>query len=204
MWPWRSRLLPRCTVLICVKIKRKTLNVTMVFRHLLQSLYANTLTVLCRVEVWRCVTYKAGFGLDDWIYWHLIHSTRNKRQYSAIADLHTSQFVTHTHTLGFSVFTSRILATDSLQFHCHFKSHMKSSFRSLIPFLPLFCSCQFRRLDSIHLLPSSYPGRLASRNSTLHSSTAIFCWTLPYNHFAQITQETQHVLLTRRVYRAVA
>jgi hypothetical protein len=26
---------------------------------------------------------------------------------------------------------------------------MKSSFRSLIPFLPLFCSCHFRRLDSV-------------------------------------------------------
>jgi hypothetical protein len=26
---------------------------------------------------------------------------------------------------------------------------MKSSFHSLIPFLPLFCNCQFRRLDSI-------------------------------------------------------
>jgi hypothetical protein len=31
--------------------------------------------------------------------------------YSAIADLHTLQF-TVTHALGFSVFTSRILATD--------------------------------------------------------------------------------------------
>jgi hypothetical protein len=31
---------------------------------------------------------------------------------------------------------------------------MKSSFHSLIPFLPLFCSCQFRRLDSIQFLCS--------------------------------------------------
>jgi hypothetical protein len=44
---------------------------------------------------------------------------------------------------------------------------MKSSFHRLIPFLPLFCNCQ---LNSIPLLPSPYPGRLASRNSTLHSS----------------------------------
>jgi hypothetical protein len=35
------------------------------------------------------------------------------------------------------------------QSHCHLKSHTKSSFRNLIAFLPLFCSCQFRRLDSI-------------------------------------------------------
>jgi hypothetical protein len=42
---------------------------------------------------------------------------------------------TVTHTLGFSVFTSRILATDLLQSHCHFKSHMNSSLHSLIQFL---------------------------------------------------------------------
>jgi hypothetical protein len=35
------------------------------------------------------VTYKVDFGLNDWIYWHLIHTTRNYRQCSAIADLHT-------------------------------------------------------------------------------------------------------------------
>jgi hypothetical protein len=57
------------------------------------------------------VTYKTGSGLDDWIYWSLIHTTRDYRQYSAIADLHTLQF-TVTHALGFLVFSSRILATD--------------------------------------------------------------------------------------------
>jgi hypothetical protein len=35
----------------------------------------------------------------------------NYNQYSAIADLHTSQF-TVAHALGFSVSTSRLLATD--------------------------------------------------------------------------------------------
>jgi hypothetical protein len=49
--------------------------------------------------------------------------------------------------------------TDLSQSHYRFKSHMKSSLQRLIPFLP-FSNCQ---LDSIHLLPSSYPGRLASR-----------------------------------------
>jgi hypothetical protein len=43
---------------------------------------------------------------------------------------------------------------------------MKSSLHRLIPFLPLFCNCKFWRLS---LIPRSYPGRLASRNSTLHS-----------------------------------
>jgi hypothetical protein len=57
------------------------------------------------------VTYNAGSGLDVWLYCYLFHTVLDYRQYSAIADLHTSQF-TVTHTLGFSVFASRILATD--------------------------------------------------------------------------------------------
>jgi hypothetical protein len=71
-------------------------------------------------------------------------STRN---YRAIAILHTLQF-TITHALGFSVFPSRLLAMELSQSHSHFKSHMQTYFHSLIPFLPLFCSCQFRRLLS--------------------------------------------------------
>jgi hypothetical protein len=90
-----------------------------------------------------------------WIGWLdlLAHNTRNYNQYSAIVDLHALQF-TVTHALGFSVLTSRVPAEDLQQSHCHFKSHMKSSLHSLIPFLPLFCSCQFRTLDSIQFLCS--------------------------------------------------
>jgi hypothetical protein len=60
--------------------------------------------------------------------------------------------------------------------HCNFKSHMKSSFHSQIPFLPLYCNGQ---LNSISLLPSSYPSKLESRSLL----------TLLYNHFARMTQE---------------
>jgi hypothetical protein len=56
--------------------------------------------------------------------------------YSAIAILHTFGSPLHTHALGFSVFTNRILATDISQSHCNFKLHMKSSWHHLIPFLP--------------------------------------------------------------------
>jgi hypothetical protein len=71
---------------------------------------------------------------------------------------------------------------------------MRSSFHSLIPFLPLLCNCQFWRLDSIQclcskahilagwrletrfnsmpLFPSSYHGRLESRNSTQFNASA--------------------------------
>jgi hypothetical protein len=78
------------------------------------------------------MTYNTCFGLDDWIYFHLIHShNRDYGNYSAIAILHTFQF-TVAHALGISVFTSRVLATDLSQSHCHFNSHMKSSWHSLI------------------------------------------------------------------------
>jgi hypothetical protein len=77
-----------------------------------QSVVA-TQVELCRPYI---VTY---FGVCDYRraldliigFIALTHSTLNYRQYSAIADLHTLQF-TVTRALGFSVFTSRILATD--------------------------------------------------------------------------------------------
>jgi hypothetical protein len=104
-----------------------------------------------------------GFGSDDWIYWHLIH-THNSR----LQAIQRFRYSTH-FALRFTVFTNRILATDLHLSHYHFKSLAKSSLHRLIPFLPLFCNWKFRRLDSLPLLPSSYSGRLASRNSTLHS-----------------------------------
>jgi hypothetical protein len=122
------------------------------------------------------VTYKTGFGMDDWIdtLYRVLGTTG---RYGAIADLHTSKF-TVTHALGFSVFTSRILATDLSQSHCHFKSHVKSSSHSLIPFLLLICNCQFRRLDSIQFLCSQAhilaDWRLETRLSTLD-----YCYILP-------------------------
>jgi hypothetical protein len=53
------------------------------------------------------VSYKTGFGFIDTLFTQL-GTTGN---YSVIPDLHTLQF-TVTHALGFSVFTSHILATD--------------------------------------------------------------------------------------------
>jgi hypothetical protein len=112
--------------------------------------------------------------------------------YSAIADLRTLQF-TVTHALRFSVFTSRILATDFSQSHCNFESHMKSYLRRLSS----FCSCQFRRLDSIQFLCSEAHIPAGWR---LETRLTLLNWTLLYNKFAQTTQKTQHMLLRRRVY----
>jgi hypothetical protein len=111
------------------------------------GLTKTTESVCCFVGV----TYKVGFGLDDLIYWHFIRSPRDYRLYSAIAILHNFQF-TILHALGFSVFTCRILPTDLSQYHCHFKSHMKSSFHLLIPFFPFLLNyllLPFPELDPI-------------------------------------------------------
>jgi hypothetical protein len=90
-----------------------------------------------------------------------------------------------------------------LQSHCNFKSHMMSSFHSLTYFLPLFCNYQFWRLNStqfnsIPLLPDSYPGRMASRNSTL----ILILWTLLHYYFAWTTQKTQRLYWCKGVFTA--
>jgi hypothetical protein len=96
--------------------------------------------------------------------------------YSSIADLHTLQF-TVTHALGFSVFTSRILATDLSQYHYRFKSHMKSSFHSLIP--SLLCLLNHLGLSSPELDP------VLDNNSFKRACSSL------YNHSERIMQKTQ-------------
>jgi hypothetical protein len=89
--------------------------------------------ILSRVWLWLIRR-----GLDwmaEFINTLYIHTVRDYRQYSTVALLHTFQF-TIAHALGFSVFTSRILAMDFSQSHCNKNSHMKSSWHNLIPFLP--------------------------------------------------------------------
>jgi hypothetical protein len=131
------------------------------------------------------------------------HSSRDYRQYSAIADLQTFQF-TFTHALGFPVFTRRILATDLSESHCNFKSHMKSSFHGQIHFLSLFCSCQFRRLDSIQFLCSQAHIPAGLRPETRLFTSPLFCfyhstWSLLlavsfHNPSVQTTQKTACII----------
>jgi hypothetical protein len=141
--------------------------------------------------------------LGDWIYCTLhIHTVRDYRQYSAIVMLHTFQF-TAPHALGFSALTSRILATNLSRSHCIFKSHMKSSFHSLIPFLPLFCYCQFRKLDFIKFLCSQalilLSWRLETRFFTSRLLTLLVYYSVAssvsfYNPSARATQKTAFII----------
>jgi hypothetical protein len=81
---------------------------------------------------------------------------------SAIADLHSLQF-TVTHALGFSAFTSHILATDLSQSHCNLKSHMESSCHFFL--ITLDCHLQ----NSAHLLTAQFNSKLISRQAGVSS-----------------------------------
>jgi hypothetical protein len=58
-----------------------------------------------------CDLYETGFGLDDWIYCTLSTQLRTTGN-TALPLFYTILQFTAAHALGFSVFTSRILATD--------------------------------------------------------------------------------------------
>jgi hypothetical protein len=89
-----------------------------------------------------CMAYKIGLvWMIGFIAPYTFTQLGTTGNYSAIAILHPLQF-TVSHTLGFSVFTRRMLATGLSQSPCHFKSHVESSFHNLIPFLP-FLLTQF-------------------------------------------------------------
>jgi hypothetical protein len=66
---------------------------------------------------------------------------------------------------------------------------MKTSFHSLIPFLPLFCSCQ---LNSIHVLPGWRP----------KLDSILLNWILLYNNLARTTQKTQPLYCWEGVFTA--
>jgi hypothetical protein len=106
--------------------------------------------------------------LNDWIYCTLyIYKVRDYRRYNTIFILHTLQF-TVAHALGFPVFNSRILAKDLSQFHCNFKSHMKSPLHGLTPFLPFFLNhllLPSPELDPIQILAAWDPRYIASRRT---------------------------------------
>jgi hypothetical protein len=102
------------------------------------------------------VAYRTGFGLDEWIYCTLyIHN-------SGLQIIQRSRYSTHfavhrsTRT-RIPAFTSRILATELQQSHCHFKSHMKSSLQCKY-FLTIILQLPIPKTRRNLVIPSSYPG----------------------------------------------
>jgi hypothetical protein len=98
-----------------------------------------------------------------------IHTVRDYRQLQRCRYSTHFQF-TVAHALGLSVFSSCILATDLSQYHCNFKSHMKSSLHCLIPFLPFTLN---------HLgLPSAELDPILSTTVLYSVVLGFFCCTL--------------------------
>jgi hypothetical protein len=173
--------------------------------QILEILDDNKSSENTQVPLFSCVgvTYKTDFRLDDWIYCTLyIHTTRDYRQYSAIADLHTLEF-TITHAVGFCIFTSHILATDLQSSHCYFRSHMKSPLHRLLPLLPFLLNQL--RLPSSELDPILFgvPKLDSSLSATvLYSSSDLL---FPFTIHCHAHHGKHHLLLLRRcVYSSVA
>jgi hypothetical protein len=82
------------------------------------------------------MTYNAGSGLDERVYLLLIHTTSNYTKLQRYRYLHTFQS-TVAHARGFSVSTSRLLATDlntEISTSNHYEVFLKfrlQSFRNL-------------------------------------------------------------------------
>jgi hypothetical protein len=133
-----------------------------------------------------------------WIGWldllHLIHSHS-----SGLHAIQRYRYSTHfqftvAHALGFSVFTSRILATDLSQSHCNFKSHVKSSCHRLIPFLP-FLRLPIPRLNSTAL---DYCSILLCTPSPTVAPALL---NTSYNHFVWISRKTPCIVVPLPINR---
>jgi hypothetical protein len=120
------------------------------------------------------VTYKKGTGLDGWIYWHFIHThtTRDCRQYSATADLHTLQFtVTYWDSQ-----TSLVVPWQWIRNSLSVTWNHTWSLLCTVWFLSYRYSAT---ANSIQFLCWRLEIRLTLLN-----------WSLLYNHFAGTTQKT--------------
>jgi hypothetical protein len=127
---------------VCTYIPQRSVHQTNVI-EVSEVLIAAKKLKYCYVKR-RCVTYRRVF---DW----MIESIDNLYIQLGVTDntaltliytLCSTPLHTHTHTLGFSGFTSHILATDFNTVGIPV-SHVKSTLHSLILFLPLFCSINF-------------------------------------------------------------
>jgi hypothetical protein len=126
-----------------------------------------------------CVTIMTGFSSDDLIYWWSLNYNQCHR-YS------THFQCTAAHTLGFSVFTSRLLATDlntetSTSNHCQvFLSLLLQSLRNPVTQSVFIKSTQFTNCSELHCTSSN----------SLFNCSQLLCESR-YTATARTTQKTQ-------------
>jgi hypothetical protein len=159
------------------------------------SVWNTCRTLFILTSVW--VTYKTGF----WNGWFDSLASYTFTQFwttgnTALPLFYILQF-TVTYALGFSVVTSRILAMDLSQSHRNFNLHIKSSWYSLIPFLP-FLQLPFRRNHPIHFRLMFCTPRYSVSTTIFLSYRTLSITTLhvPYG-------EHRPVLCRMRVYWSV-
>jgi hypothetical protein len=125
---------------------------------------------VCLLHKQQLILLRAGVtidysGLNDWIYWHLIHTTRNCRQLQRYR--YSTHFTVHSFTrtrvlsLHYSYPGNGFISVSlSLKITYEDFFSQTNSYNAII----LQLSIPKTRLNEIPLLP--YPGRLASWNST--------------------------------------
>jgi hypothetical protein len=151
---------------------------------------ANKVVVSLRILTYRHVYLWLQTGF--WIGWLdlLTPYTHNSElqaitALSLIYTLQSSPLHTHWGSQSSLVVSwQRIYSSLSLQITHEVFFSEPNSLLSIILHLPI----PKTGLNSIPLLPRSYPGRLVSRNST---QLLLLNWTLLYIHFARTTQKTQ-------------
>jgi hypothetical protein len=113
--------------------------------------------------------------------------------YSSCADLHTLKF-TVTHALGFSVFTSRILATDFITVSLSLQITHEVFFSQSTSLLTI-SSQSSSTADSLSSISSCFQAHVPAG---WRLETQL---TLLYNHFARTTQKTKPFYCREGVFR---
>jgi hypothetical protein len=158
--------------------------------------------------LWRVGTnYKTGFGLDDWMIGFIAPYTFTQvgtTDNTAVSLIHTF-YSSLLHALGSK--PSLVVSWQRT-----YQSLTVTSNHSITPFLPLFCSCEFRRIGWIQF-PCYRADILAGwRPETrlftsdywlLFCSRSRFLTVSFYYPSTQAIQKTHPILLRRRVYWSV-
>jgi hypothetical protein len=114
--------------------------------------------------------------------------------YNVIVDLHTFLLtVTHAHV------SQSFLAISWQHSHWNFKSHIKSYFHSLIPFL--LYSATANSEDSTQF-NSSAPKLISWQAGVSKLDSILLNWTLLYKYFARTKQKTQSLYCYKGVFAA--